>query len=447
MKILIVEDQPALRTALVDELRDIGHDLASAKSGEDAIEMMIDHHFDLVISDLVMLKLSGLDVLRHIKSRGFNSAFILMTAHATLDSAIEALRFGALDYLCKPFEIEQVLNLVQQAEEIIQVKQAKLNIKERNQQTSSPSLKLIGNSTEMKRVYATIKVVANSNTTVLIEGETGTGKGVVAETIHISSLRQSEAFVTVCCASLPGDLLESELFGYEKGAFTGAVKRKKGRFELAHKGTIFLDEIDDIPLFTQVKLLRVIQTGQLERLGGEETIHVDVRIIAASKKNLLDLVTKGLFRQDLYYRLNVIRISLPALRDRKNDIPLLLNHFIKKFNPSLNIDMSKEMLNHTMNKPWKGNVRELENYVERFVLLYESGVHAGDHELFHADEDACSSTDFQLGKTSLPTYLYKCEQNILRYAEQTTNSNRIKMAELLQIPLPTLKSKLKKFCE
>jgi DNA-binding NtrC family response regulator len=444
MKILIVDDEKSIRVALTDELKDAGYDITPAASGEEAIELLSSGGFDLVITDLIMGKKSGLDLLDFVKARHINSEVLLITAHATVETARDALKKGAIDYICKPFEIDNLLHIIRGVKETVRLKreneELKLRLFERFRFHN-----IIGKSPEMQKVFDMLQVVSDSDKTVLIAGETGTGKDLAAEAIHYNGPRRDKPFISVSCAALSEGLLESELFGHERGSFTGAIKEKKGRFELAHGGTLFLDEVDDIPLDLQIKLLRFIQSGSFERVGSEETRHVDVRIIAATKRDLWELVEQGKFRSDLYYRINVIQILLPPLRERKDDIPLLVEHFLKKFAPDRVIEISPEIMELFLQFNWDGNVRELEHTIERLVLLAKNGA---------VDKNALSpkildfvsrGTEFEFGTLKLPEYLYNVEQKILLEGLRRSLGSKTKAAETLGIPLPTLKSKLKKF--
>jgi transcriptional regulator with PAS, ATPase and Fis domain len=297
----------------------------------------------------------------------------------------------------------------------------------------------------MQKVFDLISAVSDSQNTVLIAGETGTGKELAAEAIHYNGARREKPFISVSCAALSKSLLESELFGHEKGSFTGALKEKKGRFELADGGTLFLDEVDDIPLDFQVKLLRVIQSGMFERVGSEATQHADVRIIAATKRDLWELVEEGTFRRDLYYRLNVIQILLPPLRQRTDDIPLLVDHFLKKYAPGREITISPEIMELFLQFNWDGNVRELEHTIERLVLLSKDGAVDKNSLSPKILAFASSGSAFAFERMKLPEYLYNIEKEILKEGLQRSLGSKTKTSELLGIPLPTLKSKIKKF--
>jgi DNA-binding NtrC family response regulator len=444
MRILIAEDEKSLRLALEDELREAGFQIEVAASGEEAIAKLSAGEYDLVVCDLIMDGAGGKEVLEHLKARSPGTAFVLMTAHATIQSAIEFLKRGAMDYLRKPFEIEELLKLIGQVQETIRLKGGRAGNAEAWPGSRSFG-NMFGRSLAIRETFQMASVVAGTEATVMIIGETGTGKNMLAEAIHYESNRRNHPFIMVSCAALSRELLESELFGHEKGAFTGSVRQKKGRFELAHKGTLFLDEVDDIPMETQVRLLNFTQTGNFERVGGEDTQHADVRIIAATKKDLLKQVERGLFRQDLYYRLNVLQIRLPPLRERREDIPLLVEFFLRKYSPERKLDVSQEIMDILKRHPWEGNVRELEHVVERLVLLNRDGTIERSALPAHIVDPVERAPGFGWGRSSLHEYLDWTEESLLKDALARCGGSKRDTAALLKIPLPTLKSKLAKF--
>ena len=379
-RILIADDHDALRRGLARGLTEAGHEVDEASNGNAAIERLHDSHFDVVLSDLRMGGSDGLDVLRTTKALHPTTAVILMTAFGSVTTAVEAMKIGAFDYVQKPFEIEEMEVKIEKALEVKRMKN-ELDYLRHTQQDIYEFDRIIGSSQALQRVLDMVRKVAKSNTTVLIRGETGTGKELIAGSIHHNSLRTSRNFVKVNCAALQENLLESELFGHEKGAFTGADKQRIGRFEQADGGTLFLDEIGDMSPSTQAKILRVLQEHEFERLGGTRTLRVDVRLIAATNRDLSAMVQSGLFREDLYYRLNVVSIEMPPLRERKDDIVPLAGFFIKRFTAELKkkmdgIDADAQKL--LMRYNWPGNIRELENTIERAVLLAEGSAIAGN---------------------------------------------------------------------
>jgi two-component system, NtrC family, response regulator AtoC len=373
-QVLIVDDEANLRRVLAAMLARDGYDVHVAEDGQDALRVFGDHHIDLVITDLRMPKLDGMELLRRLHKQEPELPVVMLTAHGTVDNAVEALKSGAFDYLTKPFDQVEVRTIVQKA-----LRARDLSVADASYQGASPSKNegnarfgIIGNSTAIAEVYSILERVADTPTTVLITGESGTGKELVARALHENSSRKSKSFIKVNCAAIPKDLMESELFGYERGAFTGAVSSKPGRFELASGGTLFLDEIAEIPVEMQVKLLRVLQESEFERVGGIKTIAVDVRLVAATNRDLKKEIGCGNFREDLYYRLNVVPIGLPSLRERVSDITLLVEFFLQKFNARLKKNVqgvSPEALQRLASYPWPGNIRELENVMERAVLF------------------------------------------------------------------------------
>src|SRR5690349_16868324 len=386
-RILIADDHDALRRGLARGLTEAGHEVEEASNGNAAIERLHDGYYDVVLSDLKMGGSDGLDVLRTTRALHPTTAVILMTAFGTVNTAVDAMKIGAFDYVQKPFEIEEMEVKIAKALEVKRLKH-EIEYLRHTQQDIYDFDRIVGASGALQSVLAIVKKVAKSNTTVLIRGETGTGKELIAGAIHHNSLRTSRNFVKVNCAALQENLLESELFGHEKGAFTGADKQRIGRFEQADGGTLFLDEIGDMSPSTQAKILRVLQEHEFERLGGTRTLRVDVRLIAATNRDLPSMVQAGQFREDLYYRLNVVSIEMPPLRERKEDIVPLAISFIRKFAAELKkkiegVEPDAQKL--LMRYNWPGNIRELENAIERAMLL--------------ADGRAIAATDLQLGDT------------------------------------------------
>src|SRR2546430_3405008 len=372
-RILIADDHDALRRGLVRGLTEAGHEIEEASNGNLAIERLHDSYFDVVLSDLKMGGSDGLDVLKTARALHPTTAVILMTAFGTVNTAVEAMKIGAFDYVQKPFEIEEMEVKIEKALEVKRLKN-QLDYLRDTQNDIYDFDRIIGSSPALQKVLDIVKKVAKSNTTVLIRGETGTGKELIAGATHHNSLRASRNFVKVNCAALQENLLESELFGHEKGAFTGADKQRIGRFEQADGGTLFLDEIGDMSASTQAKILRVLQEHEFERLGGTRTLRVDVRMIAATNRDLSAMVASSQFREDLYYRLNVVSIEMPPLRERKDDIVPLAHTFIHRFAAELKkkiegLDADAQKL--LMRYNWPGNIRELENAIERAMLLAE----------------------------------------------------------------------------
>jgi len=372
--VLVIDDDNSLRVAIEKILRKEGHWVQSAASGGDGLARLATTPFHVVLTDLKMEGLDGLDVLRAARHAAPLAQIVLITAHGTVEDAVEAMKEGAYDFLVKPVERPQLLATVRRAEERrrLEVENRALRARVGEEEASPP---IVGNSPKIREIRQTISRIAASDTTVLVEGETGTGKEVVARGIHAASGRARGPFVVVNCAALPQTLMEAELFGHERGAFTGAESQRKGRFELADGGTIFLDEVGATQPAAQAKLLRVLQSGEFERLGGAETLHTDVRTIAASNRDLRAAVEEGSFRGDLFYRISVLRVLVPPLRERRQDIPLLAQHFLQIYahkNDKPDLRLSPEALELLQRYSWPGNVRELENAIEAAVVLAQS---------------------------------------------------------------------------
>src|SRR6187399_731858 len=385
-RILVVDDHDSLRKGLVRALNNAGHDVEEAPNGTAAIERLQDSQFDVVLTDLRMGGADGMDVLRTTRSIQPSAAVILMTAFGSIHTAVEAMKIGAFDFVQKPFEIEEMELKIEKAIELRHLRH-QVDYLRHEQQDIYDFDHIVGASGALQSVLAIVKKVARSNSTVLVRGETGTGKELIAGAIHHNSNRANRAFVKVNCAALQENLLESELFGHEKGAFTSADKQRIGRFEQADGGTLFLDEIGDMSPSTQAKILRVLQEHEFERLGGTRTVRVDVRIITATNRNLSEMVQTGAFREDLYYRLNVVSVETPPLRDRKDDIGELAEFFVKRFSGELKKrieGMHPDALKLLARHNWPGNIRELENVIERACLL--------------ADGPMITNADLQIGE-------------------------------------------------
>ncbi len=370
-RILIVDDEPIVRDSLAEIISADGYEVFSAYSAEKALELIENKRMDIVLLDMVLPGMGGLDLLRLLKGRNFQGEIILITAYSTVESAVSALKIGAYDYLIKPCNNEEVKLLIKRIIENNSLKIENQILREQLRKEHGLA-NIISKNEKMQRVFHLIQVAASSNSTVIVCGETGTGKEMVARAVHYLSPRKDNPFIKIDCASLPAEILESELFGHEKGAFTHALNRRKGRVELSDTGTLFLDEIGCLPLELQGKLLRLLQEREFERLGSNRTIKVDIRIISATNVNLEKSVEKGGFRSDLYYRLNVFNITLPLLKERKDDIPLLVNHFINTYNLECGKKIkgiSPEGRQLFLDYDWPGNIRELKNYVEQAILL------------------------------------------------------------------------------
>jgi two-component system response regulator AtoC len=364
--ILVVDDEPSIRKVLAAQLRRAGYDVTAVADGSEAISLLAEHPFDLVITDLQMPEIDGMALLEHCRATLPALPVILITAHGTVDTAVEAIKLGAHDYITKPFDQHELQDIITKALRTGEARSSQLHA------DAAGRFAIIGKTPAMRLIYTRIEKVADKPTTVLITGESGTGKELVAQALHDNSRRNDQPFIQVNCGAIPENLFESELFGHEKGSFTGAATSKPGRFELADGGTLFLDEIGELPLAMQVKLLRVIQDGTFDRVGGIRSRQVNVRLIAATNRDLKTEVREGRFREDLFYRLSVIPIELPPLRDRIDDIPLLAAHFISGFNPRLGTQIegvTPEAITVMKAYAWPGNIRELENLLERSMLL------------------------------------------------------------------------------
>ncbi len=443
MKILVVDDEKLFRVSLCDDLSEAGFQTYGVGSAEEAQEELNRNTYDTVLTDLRLPQQDGVALLNWIRENHPNITVIVMTAYATVQTAVKAIKAGAYDYISKPFSSEELFLTLRRIEQYQQVLQENIKLK-RQLKDQYRFDNLIGKSKAMEDIFRLIDVVASSDSSVLISGETGTGKEMIANAIHYHSPRAKGPYVKASCAVIAKDLLESELFGHVKGAFTGAIREKKGRFEAATGGTILLDDVDDIPIDLQVKLLRVLEEHRIEKVGGSQPIDVDIRVIAATKVNLRKLTEKGKFRQDLYYRLNVVPIHIPPLRDRSVDIPLLVQHFVNVFAPDKPLQFTPGAMNLLMDYPWPGNVRELKNMMERLVLVSETTI----IDESHLPEEVLIpqiQTDEWGSNLSLENTLETMEINILKNTLFRTDGNQTKTAELLKIPLSTLRSKLKKY--
>jgi two-component system NtrC family response regulator len=446
-----VDDEKNYPRILGAVLEEEGYEIFTANSGPEAIETLKGSDVDLVLTDMKMPIMDGIQLLENIKAKDPELPVIMMTAHGTVDKAVEAMQKGAYSYILKPFDNDRLIIYVSKAISMFRV--IKENRDLRNAVTSQYSFgNIIGKSQPMHQVFETIRKVAPTNATVLIEGESGTGKELVAKSIHFNSSRRDKPFVAVNCSALAETLLESEMFGHEKGAFTGAVAMRKGRFELADRGTPFLDEIGEMSTGLQVKLLRVLQEKTFERVGGTRPISVDIRVIAATNRNLKEEMTKGRFREDLYYRLNVVHIELPSLKQRQQDLRLLVDHFIKKYAderkhsvPVSGIDPEVERLIYEYS--WPGNVRELENLIERLMIMSPGGtIKPADlpksfRETVHDDLYLESiPVDAKLNDT-----LVMIEKTMILRAMKKTNYVQARAAEILGIGKSGLNQKIKKY--
>ncbi|WP_347357602.1 sigma-54 dependent transcriptional regulator [Bdellovibrio sp.] len=452
-RILVVDDEESIREFLEIMLKKEGYEITLAEDGQKAKDLLTKKTFDMIISDLQMPHVTGIELLKHVKESYPDTVFMLITAFGTTETAVEAMKMGAYDYLTKPFKIDEVRLNIQNA------------LRSRNLEVENRSLKkelvkeysfqnMVGNSQAMHAIYDMVKRVAQTPTNVLITGESGTGKEVVAKAIHYNGPLKDRPFVTVNCGAIPENLMESEMFGHKKGSFTGAVADKAGLFEVADGGTLFLDEVGELPLTIQVKLLRAIQERVIRRVGATDDMKVDVRIIAATNRNLEEMVQKGGFRQDLFYRLNVINIKTPGLRDRRDDIPLLANHFLKKYNERLNKNIgaiSAEAMEILKKYDYPGNVRELENMIERTVAL-EGGATILPESLppmvnTSSGRKMASSNEIEIGDdgVDLDKVMGQIEKELLIKAIHSAGGVKKRAAKLLHISFRSMRYRIEKY--
>ena len=445
--LLVADDDPGLRESLERTLTREGYRVLLASDGRAALERLQDGAVDLIVTDLKMPGLTGLELLRAAKAIAPDIDVILLTAFGTVEEAVKAMKDGAYDFLTKPFRREQLLKLIDKALERRELIEKNKALQQRLDDLLRQGA-IIGGSPAFRRMMTLVEQVASSSATVLILGESGSGKEGVAKAIHQGSTRKAGPFVPVNCASLPETLLESELFGYERGAFTGAAGRKEGRFELADGGTLFLDEIGDLSPVTQPKILRVLQEGEFERLGGTRTIRVDVRIVAATNQDLSQMVKEKRFREDLFYRLNVITIHVPPLRDRREDIPVLAQHFLRIYAAKNNrrLDgLTDEAIKRLEGYGWPGNVRELENVIERGVVL----ARGSQMDVADLPPEIAGATPLPEGVVSvrIGTPLAEVEQRLLDATLAATGGNKTLAAKLLGIDVRTVARKLERWEE
>ncbi len=440
-KILVIDDDESIRQTLTNFLKRIGYSALAAEDGKAGIEIVQANQPDLVISDIKMPNLSGLDVLKKVKEIDPLIKVILITAHDEVETTIEAMQNGAYDYIEKPLDIERLKVTISRALESKLLSERIDSIIEDEVKEFQPEKRIIGKSLIMKEIYKIIGQVSGNRVTVLLQGESGTGKELIAKSIHYSGITKNFPFVAINCTAITESLLESELFGHEKGSFTGAERMKKGKFELAGEGTIFLDEISEMSPHLQVKLLRVLQEKEFERVGGEAVIPMKARIIAATNKNLEQLVKEGKFREDLYYRLKVVSIHLPPLRERTDDIPHLISYFLNKINKELHKNVNKipeEVMEILMNYDWVGNVRELENTLMQAVVL-------STDDVLHKENILLRKTQtFERNKEHLLS-LNEVEKRHIQLVLDHTGWNKPKAAEILGISLPTLYNKIESY--
>lgn len=439
-QILAVDDEPNMRRLLEISLRQAGYQALSAANGQEALTLLKEERVDLIVSDLHMPGMNGLDLLKKVREDSVSLPFIMVTAQGEINTAIEAMKAGAADYILRPFDLEVLEIAIAKALDVQRLQIENTYLKN----TAQPEIMgLVGESSPMMSLKKMIAKVAPEKATVFISGETGTGKELVAKAVHMASLRKEGLFVAVNCAAIPTDMLESELFGYEKGAFTGAVKTRIGKFELADKGTLFLDEITEMPIHLQAKLLRALQEGIIEKLGGNKQIPLDVRIIAATNQDPMQAVKDGKLREDLYYRLNVFQLNVPPLKDRGDDVNLLSNFFIK----NRGVTISDAAMMQLQGYDWPGNVRELENILERAAILSSFSIIESQHLPSDISGDHKTITEEAEieNKLSIPALTQQLEKKLIVEAITNCNGNKAKAARLLEISERSLWNKLDKY--
>ncbi len=463
--ILVADDEESIRWVLSKALKKQGFNVDLAEDGSQAKRLAQKHHYDLAILDIKMPGIQGLDLLKQFRDDYPETLIVIMTAEATMEHAVAAMKNGAYDYLTKPFDLTALDAIILKAEKAAELTGKIDHLKEELQDHYSFGRSIIGNSQPMQDIYKILGRVADSDVTILVTGESGTGKELIARAIHVNSQRLVKPLIALNCAAIPHELLETELFGHERGAFTGATERKIGKFEQAEGGTLFLDEIGDMPLELQAKLLRVLQEKEITRTGGNQTLRVDVRIVAATNQEITSLVQEKRFREDLYYRLNVVPIKLPALRERRDDIPILADFFLQKSKRDLGIDAmeySPETLDLFKSYNWPGNVRELENSIKRATLLSPNQVltpidfpellegkqyphqdESLEALVAHKLENSLAQMNLQEMDNLYEMVLHQIERPLINIVLQKTHGNQIKTAEILGINRNTLRKKIK----
>lgn len=444
MHIFVVDDERIIRVALADELRDEKYEVSEFADAPSALMAMKTKVPDIVITDLSMPSIDGIEFLEKIKTVNPSIEVILMTAYSTVSTAVKAMKSGAYDYIEKPFENEHILFIVKRIQELKEVKTENKELKKKLKQKFDFSA-YVGDTGKVKQIFELVKIVAPKSTSVLIQGETGTGKELLTNIIHHNSARKKKPLVKVSCAILSREIFESELFGHEKGAFTGAVAEKKGRFELADGGTIYLDDIDDVPIDLQVKLLRALEEREIQRVGGANVIKIDIRLIASTKKDLKKMVEEGTFREDLYYRLSVFPLELPPLRERPDDIVSLTKHFVSIFSEDTEIQINNEVFEILKEYPFPGNIRELKNLSERLCLLATNNIITEEIIPYEVKYPGIKSDSVIAENKNLNDFLIEVEKNAIIKALDQAAGNKTKAAEILGLPASTLKSKISKF--
>jgi two-component system response regulator AtoC len=448
-KLLVIDDEENMLHMLKSILTKEGYEITTATNGKEGLKKNDTDSFSAILCDLRMPEMDGLSFLKAMKGKNTDSTIIMMSAYGSTDSAIEAMKLGAYDYISKPFKPDEIILTLKKAEERERLREENILLKKEIKKEFGFE-KIITKNSKLQQIFETINKISDYDTSVLIIGESGTGKELIAKAIHYRSKRSNKSFVAINCGAIPVNLLESELFGYVKGAFTDAHQNKRGLFEEANGGTLLLDEIGELPSTLQVKLLRVLQEGEIRKVGDTKQIKLDVRIIAATAKNLVQEVRAGRFREDLFYRLNVIQIDIPPLRERKEDIPLLVSHFINQYNTKHKLkvkSISSASLNLLLEHNWQGNIRELENAIERAVILSEgsrievSALPSDIKKLKPDEEEEKISSD----EYSIKKMRRIMEEQLIKKALDKTKGNRTRASKLLEISHPALLSKMKSF--
>jgi two-component system, NtrC family, response regulator PilR len=446
--ILIVDDEASMRELLQILLQRDGYEVQTAEDGAVALELVKNNEFDLLISDIQMPTLSGIELLRQLRVQDIDLTVLMITAFSSAEDAVEAMKLGAYDYITKPFKNDEIRLVIRNALERKVLRQENRELK-KQLGTRFSFQELIGRSEPMRKLISLLERIAPSQANVLIQGESGTGKELVAKALHFNSGRKDKPFIAINCGAIPENLLESELFGHEKGSFTGADRRKEGLFEAANGGTVFLDEIGELPMTMQVKLLRVLQEREFRRVGGTKTLPLDIRLLAATNRNLADAVDSGAFREDLFYRLNVVQIDLPPLRERQIDIPLLIDYFCNLRTGQSHLPLPKDVLNHLLKYDWPGNIRELQNFVERCVVLgWENDLTLDclPEQIRSAGQNRLSAVIEELPDEGfdLEQWLAEQEYSILLKALEKSGGVRKKAADLLGISFRSIRYRLAK---
>lgn len=444
LSVLVVDDEQQMRSALEATLKDLGAEVTLCQNGEEALQKLYKSDYDLIISDMRMPVMTGEELLQACRESKKNTPIVMITAYGTITQAVDAMRLGAYDFITKPFSYEDIEHVVNRIRR--QAVQSVTTENEPQKRKSQGGLAIVTNDPSMKELLETVTHVASSSANVLIQGESGTGKELIAKLLHVSNKNIKGPFVAVNCAALPENLLESELFGHEKGSFTGALSTRIGKFEQADGGTLLLDEITEMPLSLQAKLLRVLQEKEVDRVGGSKPIPVEVRVVATTNRRIEEAVSKGQFREDLYYRLNVIPVVVPSLRERKGDVKLLIDYFVKKFSDGTTPRISADVYKTLETYSWPGNIRELQNSCERAVLLSKGGEISEKYFMLGKGTISQSAVEDELTlKAGLS--VSEAEKRLIVETLRVTDNNRTRAAELLGISIRTLRNKLNEYGE